>query len=173
MDPQELLTTIAEIGIALAGFSGLVVVLRKSDGPLNAIEKYRMSVLLATAFGAMFLALLPGILQRLGLSGDDLWMVSSGFLVAFSFIFVLTWVLSSRRFFRLAREIFNVAAFAAMAIGHLVNMLLQIAVVLGFWSEQSAGVYLLGLAWLLAHASQQFVRMLFIQPSSTTNGAAD
>ena len=169
MDPQEILTTIAEIGIALAGFSGLVVVLRKNDGPLNAIEKYRMSVLLAMAFGAMFLALMPGILMRLGLSGDILWKVSSALLVVFSIIFVLAWVLSSRRFFHVAREIFNVPAFAAMTIGHLVNMLLQTGVVLGLWADQSIGVYLLGLAWLLAHASQQFIRMLFIQPGNAAN----
>jgi len=158
------LATVAEIGIALAGFSGLVVVLRKRSGPLNEIEKYRMSVLLATAFGAMFLALLPGALQQLGLDDDVVWRASSGILTAFSLAFVLGWVLSSRRFFNVAREIFSVPAFSLMTIGHLINLVSQLSVTLGMWGDGKTGVYLLGLLWLLAHASQQFVRMLFVQP---------
>ena len=163
-------TTIAEIGIAIAGFSGLVVVMRKSSGPLNAIEKYRMSVLLSTAFGAMFLALLPGTLQHLGLADDILWRTSSAFLTAFSFAFVLGWVLSSRRFFSVAREIFSVPAFSLMTVGHLANLALQLSVALGLWGDGKSGVFMLGLVWLLAHASQQFVRMLFIQPRAVGGG---
>ena len=170
MDSLETLTTIAEIGIALAGFSGLIVVLRKSSGPLNAIEKYRMAVLLATAFGAMFLALMPGALLHLGLADDILWRTSSAFLTAFSFAFVICWVLSSRRFFNVAREIFSVPAFSLMTVGHLTNMVLQLSVTLGLWGGGKPGVYLLGLIWLLAHASQQFVRMLFIQPKAVDSG---
>ncbi len=161
---MDSLATVAEIGIALAEFSGLVVVLRKRSGPLNDIEKYRMSVLLATAFGAMFLALLPGALQQLGLDDDVVWRASSGILTAFSLAFVLGWGLSSRRFFNVAREIFSVPAFSLMTIGHLINLVSQLSVTLGMWGDGKAGVYLLGLLWLLAHASQQFVRMLFVQP---------
>lgn len=73
MDFQESLATIAQIGIALAGFSGLVVVLRKIAGPLNAIGRCRMSVLLAIAFGAMFLALIPDALHHLGFRAGMLW----------------------------------------------------------------------------------------------------
>ena len=168
---MESLTTVAEIGIALAGFSGLVVVLRKNTGPLNEIEKFRMSVLLAAAFGAMFLALLPAALQHLGFTDDTLWRTSSAFLVIFSIAFVIGWVMSSRRFFSVAREIFSVPAFSLMTFGHLINLTLQLSVTLGLWEGRSAGIYLLGLLWLLAHASQQFVRMLFIQPRPISSDA--
>lgn len=170
---MESLTTVAEIGIALAGFSGLVVVLRKNSGPLNEIEKFRMSVLLAAAFGAMFFALLPDVLQHLGFTDDTLWRMSSAFLVVFSIAFVIGWVLSSRRFFSVAREIFSVPAFSLMTLGHLINLILQLSATLGMWGDRSAGVYLLGLIWLLAHASQQFVRMLFIQPRTISNELQD
>jgi len=170
LESLETFTTIAEIGIAIAGFSGLVVVLRKNSGPLNAIEKYRMSVLLATAFGAMFLALLPSTLQHLGLAGDIIWRTSSAFLTAFTFAFVVGWVLSSRRFFNVAREIFSVPAFSLMTVGHLANLVLQLSLTLGLWRDSRPGVYMLGLVWLLAHASQQFVRMLFIQPKAVGSG---
>ena len=171
MDFQESLATIAQIGIALAGFSGLVVVLRKNAGPLNTIEKYRLSVLLATAFGAMFLALLPDTLHHLGFRGDLLWRASSALLLLFSVIFLFAWILSSRWFFHVAREIFNLRAFSLMTVGHLVNSLLQSMLTFGLWGDGKPGVYLLGLAWLLAHASQQFVRMLFIYPKEPNTDA--
>lgn len=173
MEIQESLTTIAEIAVALAGFSGLVVVLRKNNGPLNAIEKYRMAVLLATAFGAMFLALLPATLRQLGFSGDVLWRMSSGILTAFSLIFLLAWIFSSRRFFRVAREIFSLPAFALVSVGHFANTAIQTAVTLGFLADRKPGIYMLGLVWLLAHASQQFIRMLFIQPKTMDAGITD
>ena len=51
------LQTIAEISIGLAGFSGLVVALRKGSGPLDDIQKYRLRILFSLSFGAMFLSL--------------------------------------------------------------------------------------------------------------------
>ena len=173
MEFQETLATIAQIGIALAGFSGLVVVLRRDKGPLNEIEKYRMSVLLATAFGAMFLALLPDTLTYLGLTGDGIWRLSSAFLAVFSVLFILIWVWSSRRFFRLAREIFSVPAFSLVVAGHVTNLVLQLLVSFGFFSRGQAGIFVLGLVWLLAHASQQFIRMLFIQPRNGNSRSED
>lgn len=173
MEFQESLATIAEIAIALAGFSGLVVVLRKKIGPLNAIEKYRLSVLLATAFAAMFLSLLPSALHHLGLASHVLWRTSSALLAAFSVFFILGWVMSSRRFFHVAREIFSLPAFSLMTTGHLINLGLQLLVTFDLWGGGKPGVYLLGLIWLLAHASQQFVRMLFIQPRDAATGTVE
>ena len=167
---MDSLTTVAEIGIALAGFSGLVVVLRKNNGPLNEIEKYRMSVLLALAFGAVFLAMLPVALQKLALADNILWRWSSAVLTVFSVVFVLGWVFSSRRFFHVAREIFSVPAFSVVVFGHLCNLFLQLSVTLGFWVGRESGIYFLGLLWMLAHASQQFVRMLFVQPRRIGSG---
>jgi hypothetical protein len=57
------LQTIAEISIAFAGFTGLVVAMRKNEGPLTPVQKYRLQILLSLAFGAMFLSLLPDLLQ--------------------------------------------------------------------------------------------------------------
>ncbi len=54
MQVPQSLQTIAEISIAFAGFSGLIVALRKNTGPLTEVEKYRLQILLTLAFGAMF-----------------------------------------------------------------------------------------------------------------------
>jgi len=44
---------------AIAGFSGLIVSLRKQAGPLTEIQKFWLRVLLALALGAMFLSFVP------------------------------------------------------------------------------------------------------------------
>ena len=68
--PQSL-QVIAEVSIAFAGFSGLIVALRKRGGPLTDIQKLRLGVLLGLAFGALFLALLPELLQFSGTSNQS------------------------------------------------------------------------------------------------------
>lgn len=163
----ESLQTIAEISIGLAGFSGLVVALRKDAGPLDDIQKYRLRILFSLSFGAMFLSLLPDTLVNFGVPDERLWFISSATIFAYSFLFIAWWIMSSRRIAQVAPEIFNWAAFSTMAAGHTI-VLLQLAVMLDFLENRAPGVISLGLIWYLIHASQQFVRMLFIQPKRTT-----
>lgn len=59
MDISNPLPVIAEVSIALAGFSGLIVALRKNPGPLTPVQKYRLPVLLALSFGTLFLSFFP------------------------------------------------------------------------------------------------------------------
>jgi hypothetical protein len=164
----ESLQTIAEISIGLAGFSGLVVVLRKDAGPLNDVQKFRLRILFSLSFGAMFLSLLPDTLVNLGVPDERLWFYSSAAIFAYSFLFIAWWIVSSRRVARFAPEIFNWRAFSTMATGHTIVLLLQLAVMLGFLENRAPGVIALGLIWFLIHAAQQFVRMLFVQPRGTT-----
>ena len=161
------LQTIAEISIGLAGFSGLVVALRKDAGPLTDVQKYRLRILFSLSFGAMFLSLLPDMLVNLGVPDERLWFASSAAIFAYSFLFIVWWLMSSRRVARVAPEIFDWVAFTTMTIGHTIVLLLQLAVMLGLMENREPGVIALGLIWYLINAAQQFVRMLFIQPKGT------
>ena len=158
------LQTIAEISIGLAGFSGLVVALRKDSGLLDDVQKYRLRILFSLSFGAMFLALLPDTLVNLGVPDERVWFDSSAAIFAYSFLFIAWWIMSSRRIAGIVPEIFNWAAFCTMATGHTLVLLLQLAVMLGILEGRAPGVVTVGLIWYLIHAAQQFVRMLFIQP---------
>jgi hypothetical protein len=164
------LQTIAEISIGLAGFSGLVVALRKDPGPLDDIQKYRLRILFSLSFGAMFLSLLPDTLVNFGVPEARVWFDSSAAMFGYSLLFVLWWLLSSRRVAKVAPEIFNWRAFSTMASGHTIVLILQLAVMLGFLEGRAPGVFGLGLIWYLVHSAQQFVRMLFIQPRSSPHG---
>ena len=164
------LQTIAEISIGLAGFSGLVVALRKGSGSLDDIQKYRLRILFSLSFGAMFLSLLPDTLVNFWVPDERIWIDSSAAIFACSFFFTAWWIVSSRRMARIAPEIFNWIAFSTMAIGHTIVLLLQLAVMLGLLENRAPGVIALGLIWYLVHAAQQFVRMLFVQPRDAQHG---
>jgi hypothetical protein len=164
------LQTIAEISIGLAGFSGLVVALRKGSGSLDEIQKYRLRILFSLSFGAMFLSLLPDTLVNFGVPDERVWFDSSAGIFGYSLLFIAWWIVSSRRMARIAPEIFNWMAFSTMATGHTIVLLLQLAIVLGFLENRAPGVIALGLIWYLIHAAQQFVRMLFVQPRESQHG---
>jgi len=82
MSIPDSLQTIAEISIAFAGFTGLVVALRKNDGPLTTVQKYRLQILLSLAFGAMFLSLLPDLLNNFGVAPGRIWIASNATILA-------------------------------------------------------------------------------------------
>ncbi len=164
MDTPDSLQTIAEIGIAFAGFSGLIVALRKNTGPLTAVDKYRLQTLLALAFGAMFLSLLPETLQHFGTPVQIIWPLASTTLSVYSIVFMFWWIAMSRRIMRSVPEIFNWFAISRMVAGHVLVVLLQLAVIFSLLQEIGIGAYITALIWYLLHAAQQFARMLFVQP---------
>jgi hypothetical protein len=167
--PQSL-QTIAEISIAFAGFSGLIVALRKSVGPLTELEKYRLQILLTLAFGAMFLSFLPEVLESLGLGEHDTWMYAGSAVCVYSAIFLAWWIYASRSFARAFPEVFHWGAFFRMTVGHVAVILLQLSAIFSLIVEKDEAVYVIALVWYLIHAAQQFARMLFVQPSIADSG---
>jgi hypothetical protein len=164
MNLPGVLQTIAEVGIGLAGFSGLLVALRKSSGPLSNVQKYRMRILFALSFGALFLSLMPEVLLSLDVNNSNVWAYCSLAMIVYSAGFLYWWIASSRRIAQMYPEIFHWRAFSTMAAGHVLNLVLQFIVIFSLTDSGHAGIFLVGLTWYLMHASQQFIRMLFIQP---------
>ncbi len=168
MEFPQSLQIIAEIGIGLAGFSGLIVAFRKDAGPLTSVQKYRLQLLLALAFGAMFLALLPELLHYMGVPPDRLWTLAALVLSCYSVVFIIWWIIASRRLKASVPEIFNWFAFSRMAAGHVVVIILQLAVIFSLLDNISPGAYLAALIWYRLHAVQQFTRMLVVQPRNVS-----
>lgn len=156
----------AEVGIGLAGFSGLVMALRKDTGPLDDIQKFRIGLLFLLAFGATFLSFLPAILVNITVAGDRIWDVAATSMLLYSVILMWWWFRGSHRVSKRVPEIFNWYIFTAMSVGHATVIVLQLCVVFDILSGRASGIYMFGLAWYLVHAAQQFARMLFIHPRS-------
>ena len=164
MDEPVSLQTIAEVGIGLAGFSGLVVALRRDRGPFDDVQKFRLSLLFKLAFGAIFLSFLPDLFASTAIPGMRTWILSSSALLLYSSYLLWWWISKSRRLARVVPEIFNWYAFTTMSVGHAIVLVLQIGILVGPLATRAPGLYSLGLVWYLVHAAQQFVRMLFIHP---------
>ena len=158
------LQTIAEISIGLAGFSGLIVALRKDLGTISEIQKYRLQILLSLSFGALFLSLLPELLLSFEVGIDGVWKLSSICLSFYSVLFLTWWISASRRIKITNAEIFNWFAFSRMVAGHIVVLLVQLAFIFSILDIAGAAAYSLALVWYLLHSAQQFTRMLFFQP---------
>ena len=130
---------------------------------------FRLKVLLGLAFGAMFLSLLPGTLQNLGVSTSKVWVVSSLVLTGYSIAFISIWIAMSRRVMRIAPEIFNWFAFGRMAAGHAIVVILQLVAIFGLVDVSIPGAFVAALIWYLLHTTQQFFRMLFIPTRTVVN----
>ena len=169
MPLPESLQTIAEVGVALAGFSGLVVAFRKKTGPLTEVEKYRLQVLLTMAFGAVFLSFLPEVLTSLELQAGRAWSYSGFALCFYSIIFLSWWLRATRNFIHTFPEIFHWTVFTRMALGHVGVIVLQLSAAFSLVPVTTATAFVIALIWYLIHSAQQFVRMLFVQPKSDTS----
>lgn len=164
MDPTELLATIAEIALGIAGFSGVMVAFMQRPGRLTEIETYRIAVLLGASLGALFLALLPLTLMQFGLEPGAVWRSAGLAMVGLSVVGVAVYLRASRGAARHAPEIFNRPVFASLLAGHVANVVLQIVALTS--PDPSPGPYSLGLLWLLLHAAIQFARILFVRPAA-------
>ena len=163
VDAADSLSTIAAAALGIAGFSGVMTAFMQCPGRLTTVESYRTAVLLGVSFGGLFLALAPMALERFGVPEPALWRRASVLMVAYSVVAVTVYLASSRHIARQAPEIFNRYLFAGIAMGHFVNIGLQLNNAVRP-NAAASGVYVLGLIWYLAHAAIQFSRMLFVQP---------
>ena len=92
MEGADALGLIAEIGIAIAGFAGVIATLRAPGGKMGSYEALRIGNLLGQSGTVVLLALLPFALHFAGLSVRAIWVVSSSamaVLVMTAFLVVL------------------------------------------------------------------------------------
>lgn len=160
MPEDSLLSTIASVAVGLAGFSGIVLAVGRQGAALSDTERYRFAVLLWNALGATFLAIAPMILHALGSSGSSLWRISSGAMAVSVTTLLTVWVARSVGQMRVAPHIFNMKIFGTLLGMHATNVGLQTLAAAGI--VDGPGVYAAGLLVLLAHATNQFIRMLFV-----------
>lgn len=90
MQGEGPLLTIAEVSVALAGFSSVVIALRGS-GPnaWSAQDRFGLGNVLAASVGTLFGSLLPFPLSYLGWSNELVWGVANGVVGALILVAVL------------------------------------------------------------------------------------
>jgi hypothetical protein len=162
----EALSTIAEVGLGLAGFTGILVVLGQGPESFSRPAILRLLLLLVSSLGAMFLALLPFTLQESGVGSAACWRLSSALLAAFTSLALACLGYQFQRHRGEFGGAFSRTVFVVVATGSVAVVALQLVNVFGRGAFPRSGPYLVGLLWLLFVASIQFVRILFVRPST-------
>ena len=84
MTAESLLVTYIQVGVAISGFSGIVVSLgNRGQGAWSYRERQLLYALLGTSGGCTMISALPLILAATGLAEPTVWSVSSGCSVLF------------------------------------------------------------------------------------------
>jgi hypothetical protein len=161
-----ILQLIAEVAVALAGFSGVVVALgRRSGGAWASSDKTRLRTMLDLSFLAAFLAIMPFILFHGGLESSSIWAWSSG----------LGALVMGVRLIRALPQLASIWRDSSVSRPLVATMRsLQAAIVLvlaanatGFGLGQSFTPYLIALVGLLAMSALMFVRLLNVEQIGT------
>jgi hypothetical protein len=162
MPDTDALHTVAELGIGLAGFSGIVIALSRDPGELAPFDALRVMLLLGSSISAAVLALLPIGLLAAGMQGAPVWRVSSALLALATAAMLFE---SGRRFLSLPEPL-TPAIGQFLILGGVVNLLCQFlnAIALGF--DGSFAVFYFGLVWLIVFSGIQFILLMFRRPRS-------
>ena len=158
-DPHDTLSIFAEVSVALAGFSGIIIAFgRRSSGALNELELRRLSNLFALSGMVLVLSLLgTSLLHVESLEPSTLWRGGS----ALVFLFTTPWlILDWRKVSRLHEpDRADVKAYILYPFNFIavVVLLLQIAnvFVLG-----KSWPFLLALVAAITFAFQQFILLV-------------
>jgi hypothetical protein len=154
MDPYGILQTIAEIAIAIVGFSGVVAVLgHRGSGKWSDTEIVRLRTLVEPGIVVLFASFLPPVLH-LALASEELaWRISNGVLASGQLANVVAFLVRSNRTtttrFHHALVIVTFVAMGAhflTAFGYISNFIL---------------VFILGLGLGMVVSTYNFLLLLF------------
>ena len=154
MEGSDYLLTAAEVAVALAGFSALVIVLRRSDS--RGVPPGLVASLIERSLVATMLSLLPVLLYGLGLPTSQLWLFASGLLGTYIVSLAWRWAATLRRREPGFAELISGPAFALFFGLGLIVMVLQFANAAGVGVQQSVWWYLTGVTWLLGSVCLMF-----------------
>jgi len=167
-DPVETLNLLVEAAVAVAGFSGVVIILgRRAIGEWSQIERERFLNLLLTSFMVLFLSLLALVLLHAGTPAATTWRIGSGL---WSIIVIPRITVTIRDYVRVPREDSERVSVAVVATILGISVII---VLLSFWNAfalKEFWPFLAAQVWLFAAACYLFARLL-LSPDRGGQGA--
>ena len=155
MQSQQILQSISEIAVALAGFSGVVAALgRRSHGDWSPAELLQLRTLVEPSLIALFGSFLPGIIQLASQSEILTWRLSNGALGLLGLSGVAAFIVRSRT----ASTTPGQRVLVVLALPAIGALLLAAGGVL----TQYELIFVLGLVLALVVAAYNFLLLLFI-----------
>ena len=165
MEIQELLLGLAQIAVALVGFSGLASVFRRSADATWRPDVRFWSLIIATT-GCLIFSLLPLAFLHGGISTIVTWPACSGIFAAFM---TVSWIALLRQLRRRigAGEYYKSAITVAFTVGHVIAVTVLVLNTLGIAWQPTFGPYLVSLMLYFLWASMIFIRMIYMGISAS------
>ena len=154
---QEILVTIAQVAVTLAGFSGVIFALGNRSGrSLTAKEESGLTHMLLTSFGPLLISLSALVLLSSSIESGVAWRIACGFTGAFCFTG------STKAMFDEVRGRHSLPKIIAWAapIGAQVLGALNLAIGAGFMSSNAAVALEATLIYLLWISMVYFISLL-------------
>jgi hypothetical protein len=158
------LTTLAELFIGIAGFSGIVVALSGASVASDPLDRFRVLALLLIALGGAVFAALPLILSDAGLSLERTWLFASGAYSAY-FALVVAWTVRQRISLpATALQSLHPIVWLLYLGGSALSSLALCVNATGWPLGSSSALYLYPLLYSLLLSCVLFVRLLIVRP---------
>ena len=153
---SSLLELTAEVSIAITGFISIFLALAARDGRLLPVDAFTIRLIVICSFGPVFYAVLPLILNSLGLSGPSLWRSSSSAVVLAGMVIAVY----------MARQLRFLEPGEGRRINHgfvlgVVAYFSCLANAIGWPWEPSAGLYLVTVWSIVGISAGNFIDLLF------------
>jgi hypothetical protein len=154
MEAESSLQTLAEVSVALAGFSSLLVVLRR--GPAGALSEGEGTDLFVVVGGNLLVvvySLFPFSLHHLGVSEFSTWRIASA-LLAVALLLGYLAILRLYAGFRGAGSQPSFPRVSRIAVHTpIILLILLVIICTGLFGDRTSGAYLLALLLLLSVSS--------------------
>ncbi len=161
MNGREELALIAELGVAFAGFLAIFLIFARREGRFSPADSLRVRSIIVSSLSAVFLALVPLVMNLYGLEGVILWRTASILALAVGAVMSLH---VGRRQYALPPEERAAVGFVHSNIAWslvLLSGVLLISNILGLFREPSAAPYMAALVCALGIATSNFVTIAF------------
>jgi len=165
MEIQELLIGLAQIAIALIGFSGLVFVFRRRGDDAQRPGN-RFWTLITTGSGCLVFSLLPLAFLHGGMSSFVTWSACSGVFAVFLAV-SWAWLYIELRRRIGAGQYYKSAITFAFTAGHVIAVAVLVLNTLGIAWQPTFAPYLASLMLYFFWGSSMFIRIIYIGLSAS------
>ena len=168
LEASDVLIAIAEISVALVGFTGIIAAFRQrsiSNWPPHVA--YRFSFMCWNAFSAMAFSLFPFVLFYETRLAEQTWQISSVLFAISCFLIVWLTYSGAKRLPTISRASLNKGWMMTYQSGSLASGALLIANAVSLLGDSGPAIYLLALGWQLFFAASLFYRLL-VTPVETS-----
>ena len=157
MPQSETLLTIAEIAVAFAGFSSIVVLFRNREaGAWDSLVAFRYHAMLGGSLTTAAFSVLPLVVVWLSVPADQVWRVSSGVLFVWFVVQIVGQLRIRPMFPGLSGQAWWIL-FLSISVGAAIALALNCA---GVAFKGSPSQFMLGITWILFLSGWQFFQLV-------------